>query len=142
MLQDGEHALVVRRRRAADVRRDDDVLGAPQRVAVGQRLRVRHVEGGAADQARVQGLDQVRRVDDGPARDVGDEGLLGGEDLELGGREQVRRLVGQREGDDEEVEPRGEEGVELFLGVAREPLRGEYTLGIAEAGRGVGLVSA
>lgn len=121
-LQDCEQAIDVRRRVPADVRRDNHVLCLPQRVTVRQWLGVCDVQSSATDQPFVQRIDQVIRVNDRPPRDIGDERPLGLQDLELGRREEMVRLVCQRHGDDEEIESRGQELVDLLFGLTREPL--------------------
>ena len=59
--------------RARDVRRDEAVLGRPQRVPVRQRLRVRDVQTRRADAAFVQRLHQRGVVDQAAPRDVDDD---------------------------------------------------------------------
>ncbi|KAH8898368.1 alpha-L-fucosidase [Thozetella sp. PMI_491] len=76
-----------------------------RRMAVRERLRVCDVQSSAAQQPLVEGFDEVPAVHDGPAADVAEKRLLLGQNLELGGREQLLRLGGQREGDDQQVEP-------------------------------------
>lgn len=61
----------------ADVGSDDDVFGVPQGVVLGQRLRVRDVEGGACQGLIVQRLDQRGLVDDRSPGDVDDECAFG-----------------------------------------------------------------
>ena len=53
-----------------DVRSDDDIAQRPQRMAVGQRLDVEHVEPCCGDAVRVQRLDQSLLVDDRSPRGV------------------------------------------------------------------------
>lgn len=139
-LHDRPDALKVTLRGGADMRSDYDVLGAPQGVAIGEGFRVRDVQRSTADEPLVEGLDQVPRVDDGPAGDVGDEGLPSREHLELGRGYEPRRLVRQRHRDDEQVQAGAEELVQLLLGLAEEPPRREDALWVAQPRGGVRLV--
>ncbi len=102
---------------AADVGGDDDVGEAVEGVVEGERLGDGHVEGGAADNARLQRLDERVLIDYAAARGVHEDGgvLHGGE---LGGadepfglgavrnvqRDEVGAFQQLREGDPFEVE--------------------------------------
>ena len=54
------------------VRAEDHVLEREQRMVLGRRLLVEHVQAGAGDFPRGQGVVQRRLVDDAAARDVDD----------------------------------------------------------------------
>ena len=65
--QDFEVAFGDPRRIAGDVRRQDRVLHAPERVIGRERLGLVNVQRGARDQPLVQRLRQRREIDDGAA---------------------------------------------------------------------------
>ena len=78
------------------MRRNQHIRRVPQRVITRKRLRVRDVEGGAADLVCFQGGDEGSLVDDGAAGDVGDvraARVAGVEEGEFGGREEVRCVL-------------------------------------------------
>lgn len=139
-LHDRPDALKVTLRGGADMRSDDDVLSAPQGVAVGEGFRVRDVQRSTADEPLVEGLDQVPRVDNGAAGNIGDKSPPPREHLELGRGDEPRRLVRQRHRDDEQVEAGAEELVQLLLGLAKEPPGREDALWVPEPRGGVRLV--
>lgn len=139
-LDDAPDSIEITSRGSTDVWGHNDILGAPQWVSVWQGLRVGDVQRGTTDELLVQRLYQVVGVDDGPAGDVGDKGLLLGEHLELGCRDEAGRLGRQRHRDDEEVEAGAEERVQLLGAVAEEPLGGQAPVWVPEPGRAVGVV--
>jgi hypothetical protein len=126
------------------MRRDDDILGIPQRIVLRQRLRIHDVERGTAQLAVVQRLDQSGLVDDLAARGVDDEGAAAGENVEFGSAEQVRRRGRQGQGYDQHVEVLGQERVQVGFvgGRARVPGDGDRAVRVAGAGDVVTLVGA
>ena len=56
---------------------ENDVAGVPQRIVLGQRLRVHHVQGGACQLSAVQGLRQGLLVQSGTTAHVDDAGVGG-----------------------------------------------------------------
>src|ERR1700691_6750000 len=81
----GEISFVVLAADIAEMRRDHDIVHAPERVVEGQRLDVAHVEAGAADAALAERGNQGLFIDDRPPCRVDQEGgrlhqaeLLGG----------------------------------------------------------------
>src|SRR5207247_8530358 len=70
----GDHAPGAPRRPARGVRRDDSPWVPPQRMVLGQRLRVRHVEARAPDEAFVERSQHVLAADDLSPRDIDDDG--------------------------------------------------------------------
>lgn len=127
-----------------NMRRDDDILGIPQRIVLRQRLRIHDVERGTAQLAVVQRLDQSGLVDDLAARDVDHEGAAAGENVEFGSAEQVRRRGRQGQGYDQHVEVLGQERVQVGFvgGRARVPGDGDRAVRVASAGDVVALVGA
>lgn len=128
------------------VRRDKTVLGFPQRVLTGQRLRVGHIERRAANLARLEGVHERRLVDDGATGNIHKEwGSAGGpaQDVELLLSKQTVGGLGQGEAEHEHVEVGGgEEGVQVGPGGAVGPGRGEEALRVAEAWDVEGAVAA
>lgn len=114
--------------------RNKTVLGLPQRVAGRQRLRVRHVQGGPANLAVLEGLDQGLLVDDGSTRDIDKKGLFGAEDRKLFFTDEPLRGLGEGQAEDQQVEPLREELVERVLGRPVVPARGQCPLGITHPG--------
>lgn len=135
------------------MRRDRDVRRAPQRVARRQGLRVRDVEGSAAERAVGEGLHERRLIDDLAARDVDDDGALAAlgavavrdddavrlparsfrQDAELVGRQEAPRLLGQRHRDEQDVDVLGQELVQRLLVEPGVPRRRDAAVGIAGA---------
>lgn len=126
----------------ADMWRDEAVPRLPQRVVLGQRLRIRHVQRRTPDLALGQGLDERRAVDDGPAGNIHHERLPGAEDLELRLADQPLGGPGQRQRDDEHVEVLREEAVDVVLCLAVQPAVGQLALRVAHAGQVEGAVAA
>lgn len=135
-------ALLIPRAQGAHVRRDDDILRIPQRIVGGQGLRVCDVEGRAGQLLCVQRVDQGRLVDQAAARDVDDERLASGQDVEFRAAEEVARRGRERERDDECVETRGEEGVQRFGRCAAVPCPRQRSRRIARVGDHVAVVFA
>jgi enoyl-CoA hydratase/carnithine racemase len=88
--------------RAADVRRQDDVVEREQ-LARHMRLVLEHVEPGAGDRPVAQRLDERLLVDDRAARDVDEVALLAERGEHLGVDQLPRRGAARRD-DDEEVD--------------------------------------
>lgn len=114
----------------ADVGGDDDVLGVPQGVVLGEGFGVSDIEGGASESLVVERGDQRGLVDDGAARDIDDERAFGAllarrgrgrvrrrrrEQRELLLPEQVPRRRRQRQRDQQRVQPRRQERVQRRL---------------------------
>lgn len=136
------------RRIPAHMRRNRDILRSPQRVPLRQRLRVRDIERGAAKPPVVHGINQVVGADDGSASDIrhirlrslllalalalaaAGTGVV--QDLELRRAQQAFRLRRERQGHDEEIQSRRQERVDVLRVRAREPLRGQDALRVAE----------
>ena len=79
-------------RRAGHARRQDHVVEAEQRIVVGDRLLVLHVEREAAEPAGAQRLDHRIAVDDRRVGDVDDAGA-GLDPRQLGAADQVARVA-------------------------------------------------
>lgn len=100
------------------MRRNNHIPRPPQRVALGQRLRVRNIEHRPGQRPIIQRFHQRRLIQDLPPADIRDiwpprrgagvrqEGKFS-RPKEVGGR------GCEREGDDEEVDGLREEGVEI-----------------------------
>ena len=144
--------------------RHDTVRRIPQRIPLRQRLRVRDIQRRAAQAlfpfaepsallrhdgrvglarrdrglavvgVRFEGGDEVRLDDDLAARDIGDEGVALGEDVELRRAEQVVRLLGQRHADDQPVDVLREEVVQRGAVQPAVPGAGDAAVRVAGAG--------
>lgn len=128
------YTLSQARRLPADMRRDEDIRSLPQRVALGQRLRVGDIQSGTAHEARLESLDESGRVDDGTARHVDEEGLLLAEDLELLGADAPLGLGAHGQAEQDDVQVLAEEVVDGLGAGAGEPLGGDQAVRVAGAG--------
>ena len=86
------------------MRRNQTVPRPPQRMPLGQRFRIRHVEGGASDPVLIERLHQGVGVHDGAARDVGDEGAGGTQEGEVVRRDELGGGCGEGAAEHEERE--------------------------------------
>lgn len=118
----------------ADMRRDEDIRSLPQRVALGQRLRVRDIQSGTTHEACLQRLNESGRVDNGAPRDVDEEGLLLAEDLELLGADAPLGLGAHGQAEQHDVQVLAEEVVDGLGAGAGEPFCGEEAVRVAGAG--------
>lgn len=128
------YTLSQARRLPTDVRRDEDVRSLPQRVPLGQRLRVRDIQSGTAHEARLESLDESRSVDNGAPRDVDEEGLLLAEDLELLGADAAFCLGAHGQAEQHDVQVLAEEVVDGLGAGAGEPFGGEEAVRVAGSG--------
>jgi nicotinamide mononucleotide transporter len=85
----------------ADVRRDEQIGAAPERVAFRQRLWIGDVDGGA-NPSRVQGIDECVRLHDGAAGRIDQERTLG-HAVELSRADQATRFFGERQYQDDDI---------------------------------------
>lgn len=120
------------------MRRNKQILRLPQRMPIRKRLRISDINRRAPNHALLQRPHQLLGLNDAAPRNIRDKRPLLPQNLKLRAAEQALGLVGQRRGDDEQVEPRGEEVVD----VAGEPLLRERAVWVADAGGRVGVVFA
>lgn len=121
----------------ADMWRDEDVWGLPQRVTFRQGLRLCDIQGGSAEQSSFKSLDQGGRVDKGASRDVDEEWLLLAEDLELLCADAVSGLGAHGKTEEDNVQVLAKKVVDGFGAGAREPLCGEEAVWVTGAGHDV-----
>lgn len=116
-------------------------------MVLGQRLRVRHVQGGAPQPAflvaggpRLESADQSVLVEDLAAADVGDEGVAVAEEGEFVRAEEVRCLFRERHADEEVVDVLREEVVQGAFVQPAVPGAGDGAVRVAGAGHDVAVV--
>jgi len=115
-----------------DVRGDEQGVHVPQRVVLGERFGVGHVDGGPVDVVLPEGVEGRVRVGDRPPGDVDQHRVLR-ERLELPVTDKAAGRLRQRAGDHEVVRPR-EHLQEVLLAepddlVGRAAFEGVYTAG-------------
>jgi MFS family permease len=86
-------------RRVGDMRSDEAVVEAPERVTFGEGLRVGDVEGGAAEPSLPQGVHQISGDHVASPGDV-DEIAVGPEGVQLLSTDEALRLLGEGEADE------------------------------------------
>lgn len=128
-LQYLKRPIPVLRAQAADVRRHDAVGRIPQRMVLGERFRIGHVQGGAPQAAilaivsrtLLERRDQIVLLQNLPARNVADEGVALAEDGELRCGQEVLRVGRDGHADQKVIDVLGEEVVQRSLVEAGKP---------------------